>query len=1587
MDINIPWPERGVSEGRANDEQPALTTREGVNVRGIDPTTGRVRGAQRSGMSRFITDKVAGDGFKVQDIVSVTYDNKNTTYSSPGVEGAETTASATLPGKQNCWQVVVDNQANVYALDPKAAVVKYNSELTELWKLNVAMIDEAGELRTIAVDGAYWVYVGVSTGGDISKARIYAYEQKENTFVTGTEATIKAERVWEFNAGGFIERIDIRDGKLYAAVNDTRRGRSWVVVLEQINTAVPIEQKRWDIPYPANDISVSPKDGSVYTAHEPNSERGRDLQNQSSVGAWVDWIPTQLPSWDKRVWGWWDSSDIDGDGTNNSAYEDGDEIQTWYDKSGNGRDWEVNTLTTEKGPLLAKNFVAGRDVLVFDGVDRSMMSGTNPNEANVGTDKASRAAFRGAIPGYSGAEFALFMVVRMSPEDVQRYLLSQDVSSTPVDATRRGVVVNSLPNAVGTDTACLTSVRILEDTTGAVTLAGTANTASGPGTHPLTLCSGPDDFCLISWVFNGGVSSTQSTVRINGRPADQYSSKSTWTCSDSTFLGYSRDDSFPATIQRFRGYVCEMLVLSDWYVAGSSPLDTPTRQTILSVPNNPDGAWAAVSAATTELELVEGYLANKWGGGYKLPSGTAQTLTITALPAAGETVTVGGTVYTFRAALGAAPAAGNVDVFIIVADPLGTFKNLYLAINDSGTNGTNYTKAIGEGANATAFAMGITHSNATATSYSMFIQSRTAADTPTVATTETLAAGGWGGATTAVPISGGGVNVGHYPHKYYYVRLNTSRTRGGPPSSVLDADSVGTTPISEYSNLHLFSGQLCKWNPLSGKLRWVVCSGRNGNPTSVYGGIGYGCTADSAGGIWSIGPHQEAIAVPMTLGSDDENSIFRILDQETTSSLFGFSAQIQLTSVSGSTSEPLNFKHSRIGVDKWNNAYVPIHSTSGQIDFVPSMGMLVVSDDATELARYIEPTSQHLMHAAVPDPKLPLNIEDDLNGALQATQARAEYAYMGGRVENYNKLTFVAQPENTSAVTVQGRLFTFVNSLGAPAGTDTEVLIGGNLAATVTNLQDAINNTNSGGSVYVYGGSGGVHPTVRATRYDTTSVTVRVINPTTTNALLALSFDAAVGPPASNASWIDTVAQMDSRTVFKAKLVNSTPGTGSPRTTKIIAVGNSSLKLIQENNAPQSVSGGGFSTLNSQYIMSTALGQKVYFTNGEQYLVYDPKANTATDYKSTSGGKIPPRCKLIDNWRNRIVLARSADDPQNWHMSAVGEPTNWDQFPPVTLPTQAVSGNNARAGRCPDIINAIIPYSDDLLIFGGETSIWRLTGDPMAGGQMDLLSDVDGIAFGRAWDKDDRGILYFFGARGGLYAMPPGSGPRKISDDSVDARLREINLGSYFVRCVWNDADECIHMFAMPFGSGGTHTKHFVYEVRTKAFWQDEFGSSSLGLSGATAVQPTAAHVIDGDDPDDRVLLIGCEDGYVRKWDETARDDGGSVETSAIDSQVTLGPIFMDSQTESRLTAVNLLLAREQQGCRVQLFVSDTPDSLGVPVWTGDFGPGRNDWRFLRGRGRYLWLRLRNGLHGTRWAFEHLTARVERAGRSRVRHS
>ena len=460
--------------------------------------------------------------------------------------------------------------------------------------------------------------------------------------------------------------------------------------------------------------------------------------------------------------------------------------------------------------------------------------------------------------------------------------------------------------------------------------------------------------------------------------------------------------------------------------------------------------------------------------------------------------------------------------------------------------------------------------------------------------------------------------------------------------------------------------------------------------------------------------------------------------------------------------------------------------------------------------------------------------------------------------------------------------------------------------------------------------------------------------------------------------------------IWRHDLVTISNTTGAPRDVHVIGVaGNKIVKIT--SSGPQDPENNAVISSTAQYVHITSGYQKCYIADGVNYYVYDPLDTDVSAYGSVDRlrcstlGALPQRCKLIEMWHGRLVLARDPADPGRWSMSAINDVTDWDYFPQIPSAKQACSSTNTRAGRVPDIINAVAVYSDDLLLFGGDRSIWQLTGDPMAGGSLDLITDETGMAFGRPYCKDPQGTLWFFGSTGGLFYMVPGRRPERASVARVEKALRSIDLGANYVELQWNPIDEGVHIFVIPYGSpSGTLVDHWFYEVNADAWHKDRFG-----LADGDNIQPCASVRVDGDLYNDRTMLIGGEDGRVRRWGVNAAgnipksDEVTTTTNIAIDSYTLFGPLIQAPVQAAQLTEAAFVLANDQHGVNYEFFAESTPDDLGDPVRRGRLSPGRNDRHLVRVSGDHVYMRLRNANEGQSWAYETADATISSAGDTR----
>ena len=464
--------------------------------------------------------------------------------------------------------------------------------------------------------------------------------------------------------------------------------------------------------------------------------------------------------------------------------------------------------------------------------------------------------------------------------------------------------------------------------------------------------------------------------------------------------------------------------------------------------------------------------------------------------------------------------------------------------------------------------------------------------------------------------------------------------------------------------------------------------------------------------------------------------------------------------------------------------------------------------------------------------------------------------------------------------------------------------------------------------------------------------------------------------------------------IRKHRVVAATPmleDDQSPRANKLISVNNGSLYKVQTPSEGGSsytaiTSGDSVLSADASQIQWVQHQDKLYFVDGKRTIVYDPVLETVNDLESKKAGTVPSKPRLIASWRNRLVLARTVDEPHNWHMSAVGDAENWDYFPALPVVTQAVSGNNARAGLAADMINTLIPYNDDLMIMGGDHSISRMTGDPMAGGQIDVISQTIGMAFGQSWTMDPEGVLYFVSTESRIYAMTPDGKIQKISNKYIeDAVLEHWNESEFRMKLVWNSKDGGLHVLFLPNSlaagqSAGIGVDALFYERVNNAWWRDQF---------AAEVVPYSAIVRDGDSPQDRTVLFVNEDGTVLNW---AKQSVNSTTITDYNDNAINAWVFIDiasetsSQSETlRCTSVETIMSHYTQDAKIRLYADDNPltlpDSEAAVEWAP---PGRSGRLPLRAKGANLGLKISaTGASGA-FSTESIHVTLTKAGRSRV---
>jgi hypothetical protein len=369
--------------------------------------------------------------------------------------------------------------------------------------------------------------------------------------------------------------------------------------------------------------------------------------------------------------------------------------------------------------------------------------------------------------------------------------------------------------------------------------------------------------------------------------------------------------------------------------------------------------------------------------------------------------------------------------------------------------------------------------------------------------------------------------------------------------------------------------------------------------------------------------------------------------------------------------------------------------------------------------------------------------------------------------------------------------------------------------------------------------------------------------------------------------------------------------------------------------------------------------------------IYNPATDAITLWTATTG-QVPSGCKLIARYRDRLVLAGDQATPHAWYMSRQGDPLDWNYSQDFDDAQRAVAGSTSEAGLVGEPVNALVTHNDDYLLFGCDSSLWVLRGDPAFNGQIDNLSHSVGIIDGDAYCHGPNGEVVFL-SRDGIYALASvTSPPVSLSRESLPAEMIDIDTETYEVGLVYDIRDRGVHVYITPKDVGGTGL-HFWFDWELKSWWPYSF---------ATGVEPTAVLRYNSDVAQYSNVLLGCRDGYVRRFfDANERD-----EATVFSSYIQYGPFALspNDYNEGLANEITGRLAKGSGSVTWALQVGDDQEAAqGAGAFeTATWTAGTNYVERPRARGMAAVLKLTGG--GQRWAVEGCTLLVQQLGRQRV---
>jgi hypothetical protein len=277
-------------------------------------------------------------------------------------------------------------------------------------------------------------------------------------------------------------------------------------------------------------------------------------------------------------------------------------------------------------------------------------------------------------------------------------------------------------------------------------------------------------------------------------------------------------------------------------------------------------------------------------------------------------------------------------------------------------------------------------------------------------------------------------------------------------------------------------------------------------------------------------------------------------------------------------------------------------------------------------------------------------------------------------------------------------------------------------------------------------------------------------------------------------------------------------------------------------------------------------GNFVYLATGRQYYKIDLSASTPvieewTNYNGT--GNLPEdtvgnKCSLITRFGGRIVMSGLSSSPNNWFMSAIGDPDDWTPTSDASYDAQA-GDSSTNFGKLGEPITALFPFGESGLMMASRNTLTYLTADPViSGAQFVRMSNGVGVMGADAWCQGPEKTCYV-ASGDGVYMIQPNDfniqRGQSITTARLDGFFAGVNPSEVDIHLAYDPPRSMIFMFVNR-ESDPSNVVHYQHHIPTQSWWSFQISDPRMDVIRATCLYTPVTGEREG-------TWYGCKSGRV----------------------------------------------------------------------------------------------------------------------------